>query len=72
MVIKVYAVGQPSFFNTNNEVTKAISVSQPAYLLPLIIAVVVIAIGILAYAYYSLSRRKKEGGKEEKQIRKLK
>ena len=72
MVIKVYAVGQPSFFNTNTEVTKAISVSQPAYLLPLIIAVVVIAIGILAYAYYSLSRRKKEGGKEEKQIRKLK
>ncbi len=72
LTINVHAIGQPSFFDTNVQVTKAVSIAQAPYILPLIVGVIVIIIGILAYAYYALARRKKETGKEEKAVKKLK
>jgi len=66
MVISVYAVGQPSFFNTNTSVSKAVSIAQAPWKLPALVGGIVVAIGILAFVYYDVTVRRKRP-KEPKQ-----
>ncbi|MGC8644995.1 MAG: CARDB domain-containing protein [Thermoplasmata archaeon] len=66
MVISVHAVGQPSFFNTNTSVTKAISIAQAPWKLPALVGGIVVAIGVLAFVYYDITVRRKRP-KEPKQ-----
>ncbi|MEM0311938.1 MAG: carboxypeptidase regulatory-like domain-containing protein [Thermoplasmatales archaeon] len=66
MVISVYAVGQPTFFNTNTSITKAISIAQAPWKLPALVGGIVVAIGVLAFIYYDITVRRKRP-KEPKQ-----
>jgi hypothetical protein len=72
MVVSVYAVHQPSFFNTNVQVTKAISVSQAAWKLPALVGGIVIAVGIVAFVYYDLTVRRKRPKEKKDQKKQLK
>jgi hypothetical protein len=69
MTVSVHAVNQPSFFNTNITVTKAISVSQAAWKLPALVGGIVVAIGVLSFIYYDVTVRRKRP-KELKQPKK--
>ncbi len=69
MVVSVHASGQPSFFNTGTQMTKAITVAQAAWKLPALIGGIIIAVGVLSFVYYDLAIRKKSP-KEKKEPRK--
>lgn len=72
MIVKVYAVNQPSFFNTNVQVTKAISVSQAAWKLPALVGGIVVAIGIVSFVYYDVTVRRKRPKQTKEPKRQLK
>ena len=69
MVMSVHALNEPSFFNTNASVTKAISVAQAAWKLPALVGGIVVAIGVLSFVYYDVTVRRKRP-KEVKQPKK--
>lgn len=72
MVVSVYAKNQPSFFNTNVKVTKAISVAQAPWKLPALIGGVIVAIGVLSFLYYDLAIRRKAPKEKKEQKKQLK
>ena len=59
MIITVHAVNEPTFFNTNASVTKAVSIAQAAWKLPALVGGIVVAIGILSFIYYDVTVRRK-------------
>ncbi|MEM0133708.1 MAG: carboxypeptidase-like regulatory domain-containing protein [Thermoplasmatales archaeon] len=69
MIVTVHAVNQPTFFNTNTSVTKAVSVAQAAWKLPALVGGIVVAIGVLSFIYYDVTVRRKRP-KEAKQPKK--
>jgi hypothetical protein len=72
MIITVHAVNQPTFFNTNTSVTKAVSVAQAAWKLPALVGGIVVAIGVLSFIYYDVTvrrKRPKENKPPKKQLK---
>lgn len=72
MVVSVFAKNQPSFFNTNVKVTKAISVAQAPWKLPALIGGIIVAIGVLSFLYYDFAIRRKAPKEKKEQKKQLK
>ncbi len=72
MVLTVHALNEPSFFNTNASVTKAVSVAQAAWKLPALIGGIVVAIGVLSFIYYDVTVRRKRPREQKPPKKQLK
>ncbi len=72
MVISVHSKNQPSFFNTNVKVTKAVSVAQAPWKLPALIGGIIVAIAVLSLLYYNYAVRRKAPKERKEQKKQLK
>ncbi len=72
MVISVHSKNQPSFFNTNVKVTKAVSVTQASWKLPALIGGIIVAIAVLSLLYYNYAVRRKAPKERKEQKKQLK